>query len=221
MMNMKKLFLSLALMLPITAFAQWRVGVNVGGDVNHYSVSTQFQSDLQYKDRWGVTMGAMGQYNFFDWLGVRAELDWTQKNYRMKRPILGYVDYKYTNNYLQLPVMASFSFGGKKLRGFCNLGIYGGYWLNSSRKGVEMNTSGLVAYDFSEKIDFNDERDQRWDFGFVGGAGLEYRFAAKWAAQLELRYYYSTVSVQKDYTGFKDNRYNSTLALQAGVWYCF
>jgi len=218
---MKKLFLSLALMLPITVFAQWRVGVNAGGDVNHYSINTQFQSDLQYKDRWGVTMGVMGQYDFFDWLGVRAELDWTQKNYRMKRQVHENVDYKYTNNYLQLPVMASFSFGGKKLRGFCNLGIYGGYWLNSSRKGSDMNAFTWTAYDFTEKVEFNDERDQRWDFGFIGGAGLEYRFAAKWAAQLELRYYYSTVSVQKDYTGFKDNRYHSTLALQVGVWYCF
>jgi len=218
---MKKLLLSLALMLPISASAQWRVGINAGADLNHYTINTQFQTDYRYKDRWGATMGVMGQYDFSDWFAVRAELDWTQKNCRMERPVLQLVDYKYTNNYLQLPVMASFSFGGYKLRGFCNLGAYGGYWLNSSRKGREMNSFSWKAYDFSEKLEFNDERDRRWDFGFVGGAGMEYRFAAKWAAQVELRYYYSTVSVQKDYTGFKDYRYNSTLALQAGVWYCF
>lgn len=53
---MKKLFLALALSLPVTAFAQWRVGVNAGADLNHYSINTQFQSDYRYKDRWGVTM---------------------------------------------------------------------------------------------------------------------------------------------------------------------
>ena len=44
-------------------------------------------------------------------------------------------DYKYVNNYLQLPVMGSFSFGGQKVRGFFNAGIYGGYWLNSKPQG--------------------------------------------------------------------------------------
>jgi hypothetical protein len=139
----------------------------------------------------------------------------------MNRPVAGTTDYKYVNNYLQMPVMASFSFGGEKIRGFFNGGIYTGYWLNSNRKGIDTNNFSQITYDFSEKIEFNKERDQRWDFGFVGGAGLEYRFAKHWAAQVELRYYHSTVSVQKDYTGFKDKRYNSTLALQAGIWYCF
>lgn len=66
-----------------------------------------------------------------------------------------------------------------------------------------------------------DERDRRWDFGFVGGAGVEYRFASHWAAQVELRYYYSTVSTVKVNDLVKDYRYNSTMALQAGIWYRF
>lgn len=219
----KKLFslALLALLLPTAVFAQWRVGVNAGADLNHYTIDTQFQSDYHYKNRWGVTLGVMGQYDVNDWLGLRAELDWTQKNHRMRRPVAQTIDYKYRNDYLQLPVMASFSFGGEKLRGIFNGGIYTGYWLNSDRKGTEYNSFTSKIYDIDEKVEFNDERDRRWDFGFVGGAGLEYRFTDHWAAQVELRYYHSTVSVQKDYTGFKDYRYNSTLALQAGVWYRF
>lgn len=104
----------LALMLPMMAFAQWRVGVNCGADMNHFIIDKQYQTDYQYKDRWGVTMGVMGQYDITDWVGVRVELDWTQKNYRQKRENLQICDYKYVNNYLQLPVMGSFSFGGEK-----------------------------------------------------------------------------------------------------------
>ena len=211
----------LALMLPMMAFAQWRVGVNGGADMNHFIIDKQYQTDYQYKDRWGVTMGVMGQYDITDWVGVRVELDWTQKNYRQKRENLQICDYKYVNNYLQLPVMGSFSFGGEKLRGFCNLGIYTGYWLNSNRKGTDFNTLTETNYDFSEKVEFMDERDRRWDFGFVGGAGVEYRFASHWAAQVELRYYYSTVSTVKVNDLVKDYRYNSTMALQAGIWYRF
>lgn len=218
---MKRLITFIALVLPSLAFAQWRVGVNCGATYNHSTISKHYMTDYQWKDRWGVTLGVMGQYDVNDWLGVRAELDWTQKNYRLTRQILSNLDYKYVNNYLQLPVMASFSFGGKQLRGFCNAGVYGGYWLTSGREGTDFNNSSEKVYEFSEDIKFNSERDQRFDFGFVGGIGLEYRFCQRWAAQVEMRYYYSTVSTQKDYMRLSDPRYNSTLGVQAGLWYSF
>lgn len=218
---MKRLITFIALVLPSLAFAQWRVGVNGGATYNHSTISKHYMTDYQWKDRWGVTLGVMGQYDVNDWLGVRAELDWTQKNYRLTRQIFSVLDYKYVNNYLQLPVMASFSFGGKQLRGFCNAGVYGGYWLTSGREGTDFNNSSEKAYEFSEDIKFNSERDQRFDFGFVGGIGLEYRFCQRWAAQVEMRYYYSTVSTQKDYMRLSDPRYNSTLGVQAGLWYSF
>ena len=218
---MKRTIIFLALMLPSLAFAQWRVGVNGGATYNHSTISKHYMTDYQWKDRWGVTLGVMGQYDVKDWLGVRAELDWTQKNYRLTRQIFSNLDYKYVNNYLQLPVMASFSFGGKQLRGFCNAGVYGGYWLTSGREGTDFNNSSEKVYEFSEDIKFNSERDQRFDFGFVGGIGLEYRFCQRWAAQVEMRYYYSTVSTQKDYMRLSDPRYNSTLGVQAGLWYSF
>lgn len=218
---MKRLITFIALVLPSLAFAQWRVGVNGGATYNHSTISKHYMTDYQWKDRWGVTLGVMGQYDINDWLGVRAELDWTQKNYRLTRQILSNLDYKYVNNYLQLPVMASFSFGGKQLRGFCNAGVYGGYWLTSGREGTDFNNSSEKVYEFSEDIKFNSERDQRFDFGFVGGIGLEYRFCQRWAAQVEMRYYYSTVSTQKDYMRLSDPRYNSTLGVQAGLWYSF
>ena len=218
---MKRLITFIALVLPSLAFAQWRVGVNGGATYNHSTISKHYMTDYQWKDRWGVTLGVMGQYDVNDWLGVRAELDWTQKNYRLTRQILSNLDYKYVNNYLQLPVMASFSFGGKQLRGFCNAGVYGGYWLTSGREGTDFNNSSEKVYEFSEDIKFNSERDQRFDFGFVGGIGLEYRFCQRWAAQVEMRYYYSTVSTQKDYMRLSYPRYNSTLGVQAGLWYSF
>jgi opacity protein-like surface antigen len=218
---MKKLLTILALMLPTVAMAQWRVGVNGGADRNHFIIDKHYQTDYVFKDRWGVTLGLMGQYDVSDWLGVRAELDWTQKNYRHTRAVNKTTRYDYTNNYLQLPVMASFSFGGKKLRGFCNAGLYGGYWLNSGREGYDSNDFSDRIFNISEDMEFNSERDQRLDFGLLGGLGLEYRFHRHWAAQVELRYYYSCVSTQKDYMLVSDPRYNSTLALQAGVWYCF
>ena len=201
--------------------AQWRVGVTAGADYNVHSMDLQYMDDFRMQGRWGATVGITGQYNFNDWLGVRADLNWTQKNYRQHRVVLSEVNHKYFNNYLQLPVMASFSVGGQKLRGFCNLGVYGGYWLNSSRKGTDVNVFSGHTYSFSEKVDFNSERDQRWDCGLVGGVGLEYRLWQHWAVQGEVRYYYSTTSTRKQYMRVKDYRYNSTTAIQLGASYIF
>ena len=207
-------------MLTTVAHAQWRVGATIGTSANHYRMDRQYMSDYHINDRWGLTMGVTGQYDFTEWLGVRADFNWTQKNHRVLRDRIP-MDYKYVNNYLQLPVMASFSFGGQKLRGFCNLGVYGGYWLSSNYSGVDYNSFVGAPYDVKGHVDFNSDRDQRWDCGFVGGLGVEYRFARHWGAQVEARYYYSTTSVQKQYMRVKDYRYNSTLALQAGVSYFF
>ena len=165
---------------------------------------------LQASAQWRIGVNVGGMYNHYV----------IDKHY--------FDDYQYKdrwgvgfglNTYLQLPVMASFSFGGTKLRGFCHVGAYGGYWLNSRIKGVAINHLIFESYDIDEDIPFDSERDQRWDFGFLGGLGMEYRFASHWAAQVEMRYYHSVVSTQKDYMRVKDPKYNSTLALQAGVYH--
>lgn len=73
------------LMLTVAAHAQWRLGVNVGASRNHASIDKQYMTDVQFRDRWGMTFGVMGQYDFTPWLGLRAEVDWMQKNWRQGR----------------------------------------------------------------------------------------------------------------------------------------
>lgn len=219
---MRKLLTIVALLTAMTAQAQWRVGVVGGADYNVYRMDQQYMTDFKVDGRWGATLGVTGQYDVNEWLGVRAELDWTQKNYRRSRVVYSDIDYKYTNNYLQLPLMASFSFGAERLRGFCNVGVYGGYWLSSHRKGTDINFfDNDKVFSFDEKVDFYDKRDQRWDCGLMGGVGIEYRLAEHWAAQAEARYYYSTTSATKQYMRIADYRYNSTTALQLAINYIF
>ena len=113
--------------------------------------------------------------------------------------------------------MASFGFGSEKIRGFCNVGVYGGYWLNASRKGEDYNSFSQTYFTFSESMDFDKDQDQRWDCGFVGGLGLEYRFCNRWGAQVEARYYHSTTSFRKEMPHFNDKRYHSTY--REKVWF--
>ena len=201
-MEMKKkiVMILVAFWMVATAQAQWRVGVTGGAAYNVFNMDQQYMTDYKVDGRWGVTLGITGQYNVTDWLGVRADLNWTQKNYRHSRVVYSDVDYKLT---------------------FCNLGVYGAYWLNSHRKGSDWNSFSDRTFSFDEKVDFYDKRDQRWDCGLVCGLGLEYLINRHWAAQAEVRYYYSTTSTTKQYMRNKDYRYHSTTAIQLGINYIF
>lgn len=222
---MKRLFITLALfllVLPQALQAQWKVGVNGGALFNQFSMDKQYMTDYRYYGAWGVTSNVVAQCNFNSWLGVRTGLGFGQRNYRQTRAERAErLDVRYRNNYLILPVMASFSFGGKGVWGFTNLGIYGGYLMVTSRSGLDYNPVSQSTYAFSEKVVFNPEKDQRWDFGFTGGVGIACQVARHWSVEAEVLGYYSVVSSVKQYMRVKDYRYNTSLGLQTGVFYLF
>ena len=114
-------------LLPDRAAAQWKVGVSAGYAYNQYSIDTQYAYDFNFDGRGGVTVGIPVEYGILDWLAVRADFVYLQKGYSMQRAYdQGFRDRR--DHYLSLPVMARFSFGGEKLRGFLHAGGYMGYW---------------------------------------------------------------------------------------------
>lgn len=219
--------LALAAVLPATA--QWRVGLTAGYSRNTLSVDTGYAYDLRYEARGGFTAGIPVQYDFRDWFGLRADLVFVQKGQKMHRTDAYKAIYTDTrNNYLQLPVMANFSFGGQRVRGFLNAGGYVGGWLSSHRKGVTMrlfsdeegDDSGAVSpanrYEFDEKAPFDSRRDNRFEAGLVGGVGVSYRVAPRVELQAEGRCYYALTDMQKNYMKFHTPRYNTTFVVQVG-----
>ena len=207
----------------IAAQGQWRLGVNAGATYNHYSIDKHYMTDYRYDNQWAATAGVMTQYNFFPWLGLRVGVYFTQRNYRHTRAeYADRLNVKYVNNYLLFPVTVNFSFGSPTVRGFVNLGVYGGAWLSSYRSGKEYASVSDTPINFSETVTFNKQKDQRGDFGYTGGVGIEYRFHTHWLAQIEATCYYSIISSTKPYMDHvKDYRYNTTIGLQAGVAYIF
>ncbi len=219
----KKLFLTAAILLslPLTSRAQWSVGLLGGADCNMHSQDNHYMTDYRFRGSAGMNFGLSGQYAFNDWLAVRADLTFTQKNYQFTRNLVKEVDHHYLNNYLLLPVMASFRFGEGRVHGFANAGVYGGYWLSCSRHGKDWGSVSGQVFEFAENLPFNTERDNRLAAGLVGGLGIEYSISPNWAAQIEARGYYSPVSQVKQYMRIHDYRYDTTLVLQAAVYYRF
>ena len=221
--------LACLLFVPSTASAQdeagqphWRVGITGGANHNWYDIDVQYQADYHYASAWGWSAGVFGQYNFMDWLALRAELEATERNYRFYRTLwYSGTNYIAHNTYVQVPVMAQFGFGGQKVRGFVNIGVYAGYWAAGRTKGTMFETLNEETIPIDEPYIFQQDKDQRWDFGLAGGLGLEYRCAEHWAIHAEGRCYYSYISSVKPYMLVKDNRYNTTIGMNVGVAYVF
>lgn len=222
-MRYRIILLALASALCLTVQAQWRVGASGGGDYNWFAINKQYQANYHYDGAWGWNAAVFGQYNFMDWLGLRFELEASQKNHRFYRDgSYAATNYINRNTYMQLPVMAQFSFGGRKVRGFAHVGVYAGYWMAGRQKGDYYDTFADKACRIDQAYLFQSEKDQRWDFGLAGGLGIEYRFVEHWAVHAEARCYYSFISTVKPYMQYvKDNRYNTTLGIQAGFCYIF
>lgn len=214
---------SIMFWLPVTMHAQWRVGITGGPDYNSYTIDTHYMENWHYEGSWGFLAGVMGQYDFKEWIGARVELEWVQKNHRQygSGDYLEYTNLERCNNYIQLPVMASLSAGYRRWRGFVNLGGYGAWWLNKKTSGnitgVRYGKSLSVEY-VSENDSFCEESDNRFDFGLVGGVGIEWQFCKYFGCQVEGRCYYSTTSTQKDYMRIKDPKYNTTYSVQLTIW---
>lgn len=216
------LSLSCCCFLPQKAQAQWRVGASGGADYNWYAINTQYQTDYHYDGAWGWSAAVFGQYNFFDWLGLRAELEATERNHRFYRTgIYSETNYTTHNTYLQLPVMTQFSFGGQKVRGFVNVGVYAGYWVAGLEKGTFLDTYSWQVMDINSAYVFQKEKDRRWDFGLAGGLGIEYHCAQHWVVHAEGRCYYGLISTVKPYMRVKDYRYNTTISMNLGFAYVF
>ena len=216
----------------LKANAQWKVGVEAGYDYNFYHIDTQYAYDFRYEGRGGFTLGVPVEYGILDWLALRADLTYLQRGYKMHRAY----NKTFQNRrdvYLSLPVMARFSFGSEIVRGFLHAGGYVGYWLKSSLNGLEKsNTSDFdqllngkecdVFYPYNHDFSFNSKRDNRFDAGLVGGVGVSYRVLHQLEVEVEGRCYYGLTSTTKDYMKYgKQPRYNTTVALFAGVKYCF
>ncbi len=187
---------------------------------NNLVTSTGYRPFSKYEDRGGFVAGVPLGYKITDWFSVYAELSAVQKNYRFTRTEFypGPMSYYHNvrNTYMQLPVMARFSFGGKNLRGFCALGGFVGFWAGSHIKGLNFDSDDM-PYKYDEKFSFDKRRDNRVEAGLTAGAGLEYNLKNFCTFVVEGRFYYGLTDLQKNYMLQQIPRYNSTVVVQAGV----
>lgn len=209
----------------MVSFGQLSVGLSTGYSYNTLDADPGYFYNREYLSEEGFAVAIPVQYAFNDWFSLRSEVGYVTKNYSWEREvtILSQVEAeRYTNGYLQIPIMGSVSFGGDRLRGFVNGGAYVGAWLNSSVNSLLYDIfSGVFVLANGSEYEFNKERDNRFDWGVIAGLGVEYLVMPKMSLFAEGRLLYGLSDTQKNYMTDQYHRYNTTMVAQIGVLYHF
>ena len=228
----KKIFTMLtvsALLWTTKLDAQLFVGVEAGINRNYLITNTSDKPFFEYQPSQGYSAGIPIRYAFpkLSWFGgIQAIPSFVQKNYRIQRT--GYYSPMYqqtNNNYVELPVMAQFKFGGniaksQSLHGILNLGGYGSYWMNSHVKGRALSPMDQENYqEFDESYTFNSTKDRRFQWGGLAGVGLQYMPNKQYVVSIEGRYAPSFSDIQKNYSENQTPRYNDTYSILLSFQY--
>lgn len=198
--------------------AQLRVGINGGYTLNNLDYSTGSYYDKYYQTKGGYSLSANLQYDYLDWLAIRVEPGFITKNYDTYRLSFDRL-ISNDNRFIQLPIMAQFSLGGERLRGFVDLGGYVGYWCSGLVYGDYLSIFSFENNFNIDSYEFDSTRDNRFDAGLLLGLGVEYRICDNFYATAESRLLYGLTDMQKQYMSYQYHRYNTTFLFQLGVSY--
>lgn len=190
---MKKFFIIILVLIPVFCFSQTYVGIKTG-----YSLisSISFVPDIKAKAYIGenIDYGVVIKNYDNKWVGFQGELYMTQRGYDV--PILDTNYRRRINSYLELPIFIQGQLNLKWFTVHANAGCFAAYLL-SSKEGVD--TSGRFVLN---NVKFNILRDNRFDYGLIGGVGVSREF--KWGViQIEARILYGFTDLYK--YNYKDN----------------
>jgi opacity protein-like surface antigen len=219
-MNKTKLLILLFFIaLATNVNAQFGIGLKGGLDFNSVTRSNSGRIDETYHAKNGADYGIILSYQINEWFALRANVEMLSRSHTMKRNLHAvkglYTDYK--NQYLTVPVMADFTFGGARVRGHFMMGGYVSYWMMANVSGNTFDLYNKIR-PFNEKMEFN-EYHNRFVAGLVAGPGLSVALTEKISLELDALLYYDLVSYMKVSKVSPDPRYNNTASLTLGVIY--
>jgi len=208
------------------ALSRWHLGLHGGTTFTMFDANTQYAYDRRYDGKIGSVAGLSFGYDVTEWFTVRVALDMVEKNYQYHRSLAFSGIYcQYRNTYLDLPILADFSFGGNRLRGHALAGGYVGYWSGSFMCGqdiaVDDSYENITHYQYRHAYVFDNNRDNRFDGGLAAGLGISFAPISQLRLPLEGMLYYVLTSTTRQYMRIADYRYLTTGTIQLGIEYQF
>lgn len=202
------LLVALALLLPVTVMAQREYSPNfsIGGKAGATLSRMAFSPEVHQKFTQGLTMGIACRYTEEKIFGLIGEINVTQRGWAEDFAKDEAPEFRYsrTLTYVSIPVMTHIYFGSQKVRGFFNLGPEVGFLLGSSIDANfdYNNYQDVPNFPKPETFRTNEQLamavDRKFDYGIVGGAGMELVIKRRHSIMLEGRYYFGLGNIFKD-----------------------
>ena len=180
--------------------------LGVNGGINLSTVSFQkhrVKQNMLMAPTFGVTARYISEKYFAMICGLQVELNYSQLGWDKKFEFADGTENKnkgYTHklNYLQLPFLAHLAFGRDYgFQFFINLGPQIGYMISDSYSHKGLTDAELEVEEYGKAI------QNKFDYGIVGGGGVEIRTRKLGSFIIEGRYYYGLSdfynSAKKDY----------------------
>lgn len=178
---------------------------DVGAKAGVTLSNQKFSPTVEQKMLTGMIGGLSVRYSEEKLFGLMAELNIEQRGWEESFDEAAF-SYKRSLTYISLPVMTHINFGTKTVRGFVNLGPSVSYMIfnNISSNFDYKNTSVVPGFPTDRHVEqMGLEIKNKFDYGIVGGLGMELRFKNKHFFLLEGRYYFGLgnifPSAKKDY----------------------
>lgn len=190
------------------------LSIGVNGGLNMSKVS--FEPTIKQQSKNGMAMGLMVRYmseKYFKMMcGIQAEINYSQRGWNEKIEDGSNNTYDRTMNYLEIPLLAHLAFGkdatNKGVQFFINMGPQIAFFLNETENmSDQWDTSARPNGTVQQ---YGKLTENKFDYGILGGAGLEFNTAIGHFL-LEGRYYYGLAdfykSTKKDEFGRSGHSY--------------
>jgi len=214
----------------LTSKAQQLLGFEAGVSRNFLKTNGPSQVSTRVDAKNGYYFASRIQFRLGHIIAIETMPGLIEKNYSVSRTdSLAGIYTDHSNKYLQIPLTLH-AVIGKRLKFFLDAGIFGGYWVNSKINGTvpdifsvnsDKNQHGqefnLVPY--SQNYSFDKQKDQRFDFGYIGGLGLQFNFFQQLDGFIAGRYFYAISNRQKNNPAYDMGSYNQTTTVSLGITY--
>jgi hypothetical protein len=178
--------LSLLAVLTTSGLALPDKGLSGYGPILGFSLAKQCEKDFDNSFKLGLALGGFVTYKFSSRLSLMGQLLFVQKGFRYSATdALGPYDSKLTLSYLELPILARYTFGSDTFRYFALAGPALGIKLGG-KFSTEWNGETYESTDMSHY--------KGMDLGLVLGAGLGYPLCSGWLV-FDVRFTFSLLNI--------------------------
>lgn len=230
----KYFFVLLIFILAYNAQSQSALGLEAGLSSNYLNTNIINNAASTIKPDLGFLAGFAYYFKIKKRLVGEVGTNIIQKNYSLNRTdsLTGIYE-SFENTYLQSPLMMRGIYGNR-LKVFADIGLYGAYWFAGKVKGTipdifssnsNSNINGQSRESFqlssyNEKYKFDRKRDNRWEFGWIVGAGIQHPLNKKFSFFVKGACYQSLTDQQKRHIVNQIPKYNRTFTFSLGMMGC-